>query len=374
MPRKKLPRALPPLPSRLGLRGAVHKTERLTEILRTVALENQREQPRAFYALRQVADWFRLPLATVSRAYSHLEKEGLLTRVRGSKTLLQGLNFDRQLKVRAFVGFPASLSAFVTTQAYRMFFIKIRRELRLRGFATAMVFYEKDEVRSPVLSERLRSSEVDTVLWFQPPRDAAKTTQWLGDFGIRVIGIAHDEFSSIPCRYEVRRDRAIAQLLEKWKSAVAIDHVIIPQSQDTPSSVVGEALRAALDDLKIRKSVAMFHGQRIEKFLRSLQKSTAGGIIFSSAALAAKFCFRAPEAVADLLRSQRVAFLNGPVSMPFAEVPNIHVDLVVVDWQQVAEQIVEDLIDQTAFQDAGPTYFQAEAKLRVPLSAFVQSI
>lgn len=118
----------------------------------------------------------------------------------------------------------------------------------------------------------------------------------------------------------------------------------------------------------------MFHGQRIENFVRSLQKSRTGGIIFSSATLAAKCCFRAPEAVADLLRKQRVAFLNGPVSMPFAEVPDVQVDLVVVDWQRVAEGIVTDLVTQQTFKDIGPTIFEADAKLRVPLSAFAQSI
>jgi hypothetical protein len=40
----------------------------------------------------------------------------------------------------------------------------------------------------------------------------------------------------------------------------------------------------------------------------------------------------------------------------------------------VAQQIVDDLINQDAFQLPGPTIFEAEAKLRVPLSDFAQSI
>jgi hypothetical protein len=117
-----------------------------------------------------------------------------------------------------------------------------------------------------------------------------------------------------------------------------------------------------------------YEGQRPEAFVRDLQRKKTGGIIFTSSVLASRFCFRAPDAVAELLKMQRVALINGPVSMPFARVPDVQVDLVTVDWQLVAEQIVDDLIDQTAFQDGGPTYFDAEAKLRVPLSAFAQSI
>jgi hypothetical protein len=55
-------------------------------------------------------------------------------------------------------------------------------------------------------------------------------------------------------------------------------------------------------------------------------------------------------------------------------VPDVRVDLVVVDWQLVAERIVNDLITQDAFQIARPTVFEAETKLRVPLSDFAQSI
>src|SRR4051812_13701996 len=116
MARKKIPRTLAPLPSKRGLEKAHHKTETLIDILRDVAVKNQQEQPQAFHSVRAVAAHFRVPVSTVSRAYRHLEQEGLLTRVRGSKTLLQGLTSDRQLKVRAFVGFPASVSRFITLQ------------------------------------------------------------------------------------------------------------------------------------------------------------------------------------------------------------------------------------------------------------------
>lgn len=48
--------------------------------------------------------------------------------------------------------------------------------------------------------------------------------------------------------------------------------------------------------------------------------------------------------------------------------------LVTVDWKLVAERIVNDLITQDAFQQPGPTVFEAQAQLRVPLSDFAQSI
>ena len=373
MARKKVPRTLSKLPNRGELARAPHKTEALTEILRKVAAKNQREQPRAFYSLRDMAAHFRVPFSTVARVYGSLEREGLVSRIRGSKTILQGLHFDRQLSVRAFVGLPASLSAFVTLQAYRNFFIKIRRELRLRGFATAMVFFEKEEARTETLTLRLKAYEVDTVLWFQPPQEAAETAARLSDLGIRLIGVAHHQYPAIPCRYDVRRDAGIRQLLAEWKAPNGVDQVTLVQWKDDRLPALEETLSAALEEQGIKSTVTSFHGQRSEAFLRTLQRKENCGIIFSSSMLASKLCCRCPGGVTDLLRQQRVAFINGPVSMPFAKVPAVRVDLIVVDWQLVAEKIVNDLVTQEAFLP-GPTVFEADAKLRVPLSDFSQNI
>ena len=373
MARKKVSRALAPLPSRRAFDKAHHKTEALTAILRDVAVKNQREQPLTFHAVREVAAHFRVPVSTVSRAYHVLEQEGLLSRVRGSKTVLQGLHSDRQLKVRAFVGFPASVSRFVTLQDYRTFFIRIRRELRLRGFAAATAFFEPAEASTDVLSKRFKAYEVDTVIWFQPGREATVTALHLADMGIRLLGVGNDTYCHIPCRYQVRRDSAIRTLLENWKS-LKPERITLVESKEQRSAGLDETLHGILDELEIPWSVATYQNQRSEVFVRELQRKKTGGIIFSSSALASKFSFRAPGAVAELLQTQRVALINGPVSMPFARVPDVQVDLVTVNWQLVAERIVDDLISQDAFQEPGPTYFNAEAKLRVPLSAFAQSI
>jgi hypothetical protein len=373
MARKKVSRALAPLPSKRALEKAHHKTETLTTILRDVAVKNQQEQPRAFHSIRAVATHFGVPVSTVSRVYRTLELEGLLSRVRGSKTLLQGLNFDRQLKVRAFVGFPASVSRFVTLQDYRTFLIRIRRELRLRGFAAATAFFEPAEAGTEVLAKRFKAYEVDTVIWFQPGKEAAVTALHLADMGIRLLGVSNDTTCNIPCRYQVRRESAIRTLLENWKTQKP-DRVTVVESKDQRSAILDETLHGILDELEIPWTVARYENQRSEAFVRELQRKKTGGILFCSSTIVSKFCFRAPNAVAELLKTQRVALINGPVSMPFARVPDVQVDLVTVDWQLVSERIVDDLIDQTAFQEPGPTSFEAEAQLRVPLSAFAQSI
>jgi hypothetical protein len=374
MARKRISRSLPPLPKTRCLDDTLCKTERLIEILRRVAVNSRSTQPRVFYSVRHIARHFRVTLSTAARAYHQLEREGLLTRVRSSKTLLQGRRFDRRTGVRAFVGLPASLSEFVTIQSYRMFLIAIRRELRLRGFATAMVFTDKDETVSGVLSARLKAYEIDTVLWFQPAREARETVARLADLGIRLVAVAHEHSPALPCRYEVSRDRAIRTLLTEWKQRHAIGEVTVVRWKGRRPTAVEAALDNALEDLAIEASTVLFENQRTDCFLRRLGTIHTPAIVFCSARLASRFCFQAPESVADLIQSRRVALLNGPVTMPFAKIPDVRVDLTVVEWQLVAEQIVDDLVSQDAFQNCGPTVFEAEAKLRVPLNQFAEAI
>jgi hypothetical protein len=102
--------------------------------------------------------------------------------------------------------------------------------------------------------------------------------------------------------------------------------------------------------------------QRLADFLHSLNTDKHRGIIFPSTA-AALFAFRAPEAFAKLMTRSRVAMSGGPSSFPFTHVPDVVADLVVVDWQLVAEQVVSDLIKRTAFNRAETTVFEAKAHL-----------
>ena len=344
--------------------------EHLLEILRAVAIRNQRRRPRSFFPIRQVARHFRSPISTVWKAYRQLEREGLVTRVRGSKTVLQGLRYNRGLRVRAVVGLPALESIFITIPEYRMFFTRIRRELRLRGFVSAITFFDPVEARTDALANRLRDYEVDTVLWFVPPAVAEQTALRLSDLGIRLLGICEGMLSPIPCRYQLRREIAIRQLLVDWRSGHGINEVVIVESSKYRSPATEQALHAALDDLAFRSATAVFQNQSKEAFLRGLKSTKPAGIIFASGALASMFGFRRPTALASLLETKHVAFVDGPITTPFAKPPDIRVDVITFHWEHVIKRIVDDLVSREAFEDRGPTIFEAEACLRVPLSRF----
>jgi hypothetical protein len=370
----RISRDLGPLPSRSALQATHQKADSLLEILRSLAIKNQREQPRVFYSLREVAKQFRVPISTVARIYHDMEQEGLLNRVRGSRTVLNGLRNNRQLSVRGFVGLPALMSHFIAIQDYRTFLICMRRELWLRGFATTMFFFRHDEAANGMLSDQLKSYDVDTVIWLQPGRSARETLLRLSDMGIRVISISQVGTPSIPSRYYIWKERAIETLMKDWKDRNSACRIKLIDSKDYRSPVTEEVLRVVLHNLGIEPVIRTFRDEDSSAFLHDLCRTETDGIIFPSSGLASLFAFRNPVEIVDLLRTQRVAFIDGPIDLPFAKIPDVPVDLVTVNWQTVAESVVNDLMTREAFERNRFTTFQADAQLRVPLSSFSEEM
>jgi hypothetical protein len=294
--------------------------------------------------------------------------------VRGSKTLLNGLRKNRQLSVRGFVGLPALMSHFIAIQDYRTFLICMRRELWLRGFATTMFFFKHDEAANGTLNDQLKSYDVDTVIWFQPGRSTRETLLRLSDMGIRVISISQVGTPSLPSRYHVWKEAAIEPLLKDWKARASVRKITVVDSKDYRSAVTEEVLRVVLQNLEIEAVIQTFQGEDSSVFLRDFLCIKTDGIIFPASGLASMLAFRSPDQLADLLRSHRVALVDGPIDMPFAKIPDVAVDLVTVNWRVVAESIVNDLITREAFDRNRYTTFEAEAQLRVPLSGFCDEI
>jgi DNA-binding transcriptional regulator YhcF (GntR family) len=360
---------MPPLPKGPALRAKDHKAERLLEILRGIAVTNQRNEPQPFYPLRDVASRFQVPVSTVARVYGQLEDEGILTSIRGSKTILQGLSSAKHLSVRGIVALPASLSRFVTVQDYRMFFIRTLRELRRKDFATATVFLERSDESPDRLVRRMKKYKVDTILWYLPNVAAREIALRLNDVGIRVLGVSDGSLSDIVCCYEVHREAAITAILRDWQSSSGIKSVTIVRG--IRSAAYEERLEAILEKENLAREVVSL-SQRVDRFLDSLGEDQKRGILFLSSA-ASMFSFRSPENLSKLLRSSRVCFVGGPVSIPFAKAPDAKIDLVLVDWQLVAERIVNDLVTKQASEMTDTTVFEARHQLQVPLNQYAQS-
>jgi hypothetical protein len=369
--RKKVVRKLPPLPKLRAFDVKEHKTELLLETLRHIASATQEERQRVFYSMREVASRFRAPISTIADVYQRLEREGMLRRIRGSKTVLRGLRHDRKLSVRAFVGLPTMTSTYVTVQDYRMFLMLLRRELRLNGFAAAML--DIDQYEADKFAERVRKYEIDTIVWFQPRALAKQAGLQLKDLGLRIVGISDGTQPSLPCFYEVHREAAIRNILRTWRSEAGIKSAIVVTGKGLASVIDERRLEEILKKEGLKYEIRRVSSASISKLLKSLSQRENIGIVFLSSA-ASMFAFRSPELVTEIFQRCRIALIEGPVNTPFAEVPGVRIDLVLVDWQSVAERIVGDLIAQIPFDANKPVVFEAESRLRVPLNQYAQAI
>lgn len=370
MARKKAVRNLPPLPKLRVVDVREHKLELLLQTLRHVASAAQEEQSRTFYSMRDVAKRFRAPVSTVADVYRRLEREGILRRIRGSKTVLRGRKHDRKLSVRAFVGLPNTTAKYVTVQDYRVFLKSLRRELRLSGFAAAMLDIERYKAED--FAERVRKYEIDTIVWFQPGRLAKHAILRLNDLGLRVIGVSDGIVPSLRCHYEVRRENAIREILKTWRSDAGLRSVVVVSGRG-PAIIDEQRFVEIVEEEHLKSEVRNVTSGSFPKLLRVLGQKQKIGIVFLSST-APMFAFRSPELVTRIFERCRVALIEGPVNMPFAKVPDVRVDLVLVDWQLVAEKIVGDLILHEALDSAKPVIFEAESRLRVPLSQYAEII
>ena len=179
-------------------------------------------------------------------------------------------------------------------------------------------------------------------------------------------------FPSVRCRYLVQREAAISSILQEWRTRRGIKSVAIIRGVQTLAARE-ELLKTLLDEQRLTYEFKSAGGQRPGNFLESLGRVDNQGIILPSPA-AAMFAFRAPGRLAELMSRAQVALTGGPVSIPFGQVPDVKADLVLVDWQLVAEQIVNDLVTRKAFDRAETTVFEAKAQFRTPLSEYGESL
>ena len=322
--------------------------------------------------MREVAENFRQPLSLVHRVFTLLEQEGVIGRIRGSRTVLHGLEHDRNLHVRGVVGLPASIFRFVALLDYRAFLTHIRRELRRRGFMPATVFFERHETRDGLLAEYLLDSKADAVIWFGPDRTCRETVARLRDAGVRLLGVRNGGLAAFSCRYEIRRQNALRAILRHWRAG-GLKSVTIVRGPRGRSGTQEDSCRASIEDEGLAAKTIMLDANRLKRSLSVVGQPEKQGIILTGSA-AALCALREPEALASMMRKRRVALVDGPIGMLFAKVPEVGADLVTVNWQMVAERIVGDLITQAAWNESESSIFHADAQINAPLQKFCREI
>jgi hypothetical protein len=354
------------------VRQPQRKTDRLLELVRELALRQQKDVPRVFLSLREAAKHFGVPVSAIATVYKKLADEHVLASIRGSHTMLAGRRAVRHLKVRGLIGLPVSLSRFQTFLDYQRCLSRIRDELHKRGFLTSTFFFESPKGQPDAVLKKLKSEKVSAVVWLLPDGADEETVLRLRDLGIRFVGVNLTPLAGMNCRYQVRRQQAIRAIVRSWRADPAINGVTIVRiARETMGDEqrVGK-LQTLVESEKVECEISTLRDDHIGAFLKSICAKQTGGVILPAEA-AALLGWRAPETMVEVFRACRIALIDGAMYLPFAtKAPAVTVDLVTAQWSSIAKRIVDDLLAGEAFDDSETVIFEAQPRLRVRLGDF----
>ena len=368
--RKKIICSLPTLHRRSRTPRSEVTDESLLEIFRKLAATYRSPDRQVFYPLREAARQLRAPVSAIARVYRELKKEGILGAVRGSQTMIEGSGNAKRSTVRSFIGLPVSYSCFLALHDYRRFHLEFWKESKRRGFVSNLTFFEDHRQDSAELSETLEES-FDIVIWFLPRTSFREAALRLSDRGIRQIRIANGDVPGIRCRYEIRRDKALATIFRAWQSDAKVKALRVIRT--TRYSAADERMiEQAADEAGLEYEHILFRGDdTLSDAVALLCRDTAKGVVLP-AFPATLLSIAAPQAFSQLLKNCRVVLPDGPITSLFDHVPHAPVDLIRVDWRSVAKRIVADLITSQAFNENRSTVFQALPELRVPMQHYTE--
>lgn len=334
-------------------RHTCEKSALLLQVLRHKAQVTRNKKPKEFYSIREVANHFNVPATTVSRIYTQLKAEGLLTTVWGSKTFIVPTCIDNGLRIRGVVALPASLVSFCTLRHYRNFFSEVRDTLWKFGFATPLLFYEENDAEQPMFAERLLKHKLDIVIWCLPVPKLKQTIARLVDRGIRVITVDDSAEEWRGCGYSVDRQPAIRDALLSWRKDGVRSVNVLQHSRCRLSGTV-TLLEKCLRDTPMPYSFANAESLHLEDMLAARAQPAIPGIIFPSSEIAVPFAARDPARFAKLSERSRILLVEGAIDIPGSYTVPGSIDSVEIDSQPIAKRIVSDLI-----QSARPRKIEA---------------
>jgi hypothetical protein len=338
---------------------ASQKSALIMRVLRRKARQSRNKKPQPFYSIRAAASYFGVSATTVSRIYTQLRSEGLLTTVWGSKTFVTPAHIDNQLRVRAVVALPASLTSFCTLREYRDFFLEMRDALWKFGFATRLLFYERNNAQSPSFAEVLLDYKPDIVIWFLPIAKATGTVARLLDRGIRVITVGDCPAHSRKYPYCIDRRRAIKDALFGWQQDGIRSVIVFRNSRSGPSSSVA-LVEKCMHDAAMPHTFANVESWEMQDTLPEYAQRVNRGIVFPSSELAVALAARDPVRFAKLAERSRILLMDGPIELPGWDAIKLSIDVLHVDLQSVAKRIAIDLIQSNRSCHAEPAMFQAK--------------
>lgn len=217
--RESNPLPILPEPTQLYAKDESEETREtvILELLRKIALSRQGSKGRAFYSIRNVAQHFKISPTKVTRLYSRLHDEGIIGAIWGSKTIIEPIELDVELRLKAVVGLPVSLRWFSVARGYRVLLSLLQEQLWSHGLCPRLAFYRDTLEQILAAIEKLCAYRVNLVIWLVPSSEARKFSARFHDRDVPCIMLHDRPPKERDSGYFINRDKALAEALRNWR-------------------------------------------------------------------------------------------------------------------------------------------------------------
>ncbi len=377
MPRRRVSRSLPPLgkicPGFKGFARHENQSERVLELLTTIIQRNRRTTPQPFYAMREVAAFFKMALTTTARIYRRLEREGMLTLARSSQSMMTPRLLRPRFVVRGVVCMPIWLPGFMNFLDWRRWFSLLEEELMRHRFVLEPIFYKTTEETKPEFVDRVLKFNPDYLLWNNPAPSDRTPMQSIADTGVPLLVVQNFPGTFQGRVYRQSYERGLRQGLKEWKADKEITRIVVPR-QGLGGVSATQCLRSVLQDCGLPYQDKLYGSEKdsLPDYLRRLAPDRRTGIIFDDDMFYTRLCLLSPEVMLSFFRRHRVMVMR-QTTIPSVELwHDVKVDGLLFFGKKLARQIATDLSKGESMLPFQGSAFEAEWRPRTPLSELAQ--
>jgi len=348
MPRPCIKSTLPPLsvslPGFSGIPATSGKCEAIADALRPVILRHRESHNLTFHPSREVARFFGVCQQTATLAVGLLEKEGLLRRVRGSRTVVTGARTITRVKLRAVAGFPLGWIESKYSYAHRRLARELGDTLWKHHIALDTIPYIEIGGNLPDFTQRLHRHGINFAIWLTPLTHSRKAMLHLEDQGVRNLII---DFNTRTAGFKtdivIDMLRAYAKIAARWRDEFALRHVVVIEPSDYPRERIKSFVQI-IEQHGLSCEV-LKHTPTLAGELEALYRAGPPiGIALLDERATAEFTFHEPPAFVALARRHRVLYGSNYPEVPFAGHGETKIDRISLDHVYLTDSIAATLV------------------------------
>ncbi len=367
-------RSLPPLKKVLGdfshfPAGKSHQ-QVVIEMLREVAEKVKSEISQPFYSMREVADYFQVPLGTISRVYKRLEREGIVSRIRSSHTMLVGREVLPREAVRGVVGVYIWLHSMILLAYTQTLVIEFEEHLRRLGYVADIIFHaEKDEETKPEFATRLLRHRLDAVVLHTPLAGTRQNILSLRERGVRVLVVQRkDTQCDLPALIYLQDYQPAYQMMaERWYQAGIRKVWLYTPTEYLHNKAETNILKTIFNRQGLEAESVQDEPHQMLKRVRQRKPKLSTALAFLDGTHSELICNREPQVMEQISRVARLAFCVGPIRVPYLRFRTIRADIVDFSPTEIASKLSADIARLSVLPDGICHTFTAHYHEQIPL-------